>query len=134
LHYVRHKTQADFAFIKRFIRPIARTTQNERVYNHSKANVYELDTLRIFARKEAQLQSLLRGDVVAFFAELKSVNPHVEIQDLEVLDLKKDVDVPHLMQLGRKFLSSVPTAAFIPKQIYFDCTTLPFKRQANRCA
>jgi hypothetical protein len=93
LHYVRQKTQADFAFIKKFIRSIARTTQNERVYNYSKANVYGLDTLCIFSKKEDQLQSLLRGDVVAFFAELKAVNPHVEIQDLEVLNLEKDMDV-----------------------------------------
>jgi hypothetical protein len=250
-------------------------------------NVYELDTLRIFSKKEAQLQSLLRGDVVAFFAELKSVNPHVEIQDLEIVDLEEDMDARTALTdicttaigekmkaatafsdvstetaaftvayfaakntdtrqrietfLGRKplpmeaenareklglngvgdgvflsvaaeylelietaqhvkyangvqpikmaeirqnlpfilrgpseftnqlkrlaerltadrekvftrenvavvlagrtsnairaqVLSSVPTAAFIPKQIYFDCTTLPFKRRANRCA
>jgi hypothetical protein len=35
LYYVRHKTQADFAFIKKWTRPILRITQNERVYNYT---------------------------------------------------------------------------------------------------
>jgi Type III restriction enzyme, res subunit len=72
-------------------------------------NFYEVDSLRIFHEKEATLQSLLRGDVVAFFAELKSVNPHVKIQDLEVVDLAHDGEV-------RKALTDISTAAIIEKE------------------
>jgi hypothetical protein len=69
------------------------TNNDNPVLLNPLTNLYEVDRLRIFHKKEVALQSLLRGDVVAFFAELKAVNPHVEIQDLEIVDLKKDLDV-----------------------------------------
>jgi Type III restriction enzyme, res subunit len=56
-------------------------------------NLYEVDDLQIFHRQEAKLQQLLRGDVIAFFAELKAVNPHVCIQDLAVVNLTQDIAV-----------------------------------------
>jgi hypothetical protein len=52
-----------------------------------------VDDLQIFHRQEAKLQQLLRGDVIAFFAELKAVNPHVCIQDLAVVNLTQDIAV-----------------------------------------
>jgi hypothetical protein len=68
-------------------------TNDYAVLLNPSTNVYEVDVLRIFHQKEVQLQSLLKDDVVAFFAELKAVNPHVEIQDLEVVALEKDSEV-----------------------------------------
>jgi Type III restriction enzyme, res subunit len=55
--------------------------------------LYEVDELKIFHKQEAKLQQLLRGDVIGFFAELKTVNPHIWIEDLEVVNLKEDNDV-----------------------------------------
>lgn len=60
-------------------------------------NTYEVDVLRIFSEKESELQGILRGDVVAFFAELKSVNPHVSVQPLEIISLDKDDAVRNVL-------------------------------------
>ena len=59
-----------------------------RIVLNTETNVYEVDELRIFHEKEVELQRLLRDDVVAFFAELKAVNPNVHIQALEIICLE----------------------------------------------
>jgi hypothetical protein len=64
-----------------------------RIILNVEKNVYEVDELRIFHEKEVELQQVLRGDVIAFFAELKAVNPHVHVQPLEITRLDKDLEV-----------------------------------------
>jgi hypothetical protein len=71
------------------------------VFLNPDTKTYEVDVLRIFSEKEAELQGILRGDVVAFFAELKSVNPHVTIQPLEIISLDKDDAVRNVLTASR---------------------------------
>lgn len=65
---------------------------------NNETNVYEVDELRIFHEKEVELQRLLRDDVVAFFAELKAVNPNVHIQALEIVCLEKDEEIREVLK------------------------------------
>lgn len=48
------------------------------------------------------MQRLLRDDVVAFFAELKAVNPNAHIQALEVTCLEKDEEIREVLKENDK--------------------------------
>ena len=63
------------------------------VFFNAETRLWEIDKLGILSKVEANLQGNLKKDIVSFFAEIKALNESVTIQPLELISLKKDLEV-----------------------------------------
>lgn len=63
--------------------------------------MYEVDELRILSNAEGNLQSILRGDIIGFFAELQAMNPNISLANLEIEKLEKDIEVRDLIDSAK---------------------------------
>ena len=77
------------------------TTEDERkknansfgVFFNEKTRLWDVDELAILSKAESNLQGILKKDIVSFFAEIQAFNENANIQDIDILTLKKDEDV-----------------------------------------
>ncbi len=71
---------------------------------------WETDILAILSQNEQRLQSILRGDIVAFLNEIKALNPYIQILEPNTISLKKD-------ETTRQEIADIKTAAAERKTI-----------------